>query len=454
MNGRGSGGRLAALGLHRKVLRSWALYDWANSAFATTIMAGVLPIYYVRVAAADLPGVTGTSYWGYTAAIALAIVALISPALGAIADYMGAKKRFLAALMVLGVLATAGLFFVREGDWKLASALYILGAIGFAGSIVFYASFLPHIASDEEMDRVAAGGWAVGYLGGGLLLVINAIMLTRPGFFGFADTAVASRWTFLTVAVWWAVFSIPLLRHVPEPVPALDTAERRAAGGAVVSGFRRLGQTFAEIRQYRDLLFFLVGFWFYSDGFGTIIKMGTAYGAELGFQSGALIGALVLVQFVGVPFTFAFGALAGRIGAKAGIQITLVGYTGISIFGYFMSQPWHFWVLAAGIGMIQGGAQALSRSLFASMIPRSKSSEFFGFYSVFEKFAGIMGPVVFGVAGQITGSSRFGILSLILFFVIGGLLLSRVDVAEGRRVARLEDAEHIPLTEPADTAAG
>lgn len=435
-----TGGFLRSLGLHRPELRAWAMYDWANSAFATTIMAAVLPIYYVQVAGRDLAGNVALAYWGYTTAIALLIIVVASPILGAVADYMGAKKKFLAAFMALGVVATAGLTFVGPGQWILASLLFVLGNVGFTGSIVFYASLLPHIASDAELDRVAAGGWAVGYVGGGLLLVINTAMLIRPDLFGLADQAAASRASFASVAVWWALFSIPLFRHVAEPPRRIELGAEALREGPLVVGFRRLRETFGEIRQYRQLVLFLAAFFFYSDGIGTIIKMATAYGSQLGLGTEALIGALLVVQFVGVPFTFAFGALAGRIGAKNGIMLALMVYSAISVFGYFVTEAWHFWVLAFAVGMVQGGAQSLSRGLFASMIPRAKSSEFFAFFSVFEKMAGILGPLVFGVASQVTGTGRIGILAVIVFFLGGMALLRRVDIDEGRAVARREDA--------------
>ena len=439
-------GFLRKLGLHRRELRSWAMYDWANSAFATTIMAAVLPIYYVQVAGSTLPSNVALSYWAYTAAFALAIIVLASPVLGAMADYLGAKKKFLAGFMLLGVGATLGLSFVRTGDWVLASFFYILGNIGFTGSIVFYASLLPHIASDSELDRVAAGGWAVGYVGGGLLLVINAAMIVQPAWFGLPDAGAASRAAFASVAVWWALFSIPLFRDVPEPPRRLEPEEEGLAANPVRVGFRRLAETVHEIRHYRQLVLFLAAFFFYSDGIGTIIKMATAYGSQIGLGTPELIGALLVVQFVGVPFTFAFGALADRIGARNGIMIALVVYSMISIFGYFVTEVWHFWVLAFAVGTVQGGAQALSRGLFASMIPRAKSSEFFAFFSVFEKMAGILGPLVFGIASQVTGTGRMGILAVIVFFLLGMTLLRRVDIHEGRRVARAEDAAMRPAS--------
>jgi UMF1 family MFS transporter len=342
--------------------------------------------------------------------------------------------------MLLGVAATLGLSFVGTGHWRLASALYILGNIGFTGSIVFYASLLPHIASDEEMDRVAAGGWAVGYVGGGLLLAVNAAMIVRPEWFGLPDQAAASRASFASVAVWWGLFSIPLFRHVAEPPRRIDPGEEAPGMGPLVAGFRRLRETARELGRYRQVVLFLAAFFFYSDGIGTIIKMATAYGSQIGLGTEALIGALLVVQIVGVPFTFAFGALADRIGTRNGIMLALAVYSGISVFGYFVTEAWHFWALALAVGMVQGGAQALSRGLFASMVPRARSSEFFSFYSVFEKMAGILGPVVFGIASQITGTGRVGILAVIVFFLLGMTLLRRVDVDEGRRVARAEDA--------------
>ncbi len=432
-------GWLGALGLHRKELRSWALYDWGNSAFATSIMGAILPIYYARVAAGHLPGNVATAYWGYTTAIGLALIALVAPVLGAAADYLGAKRRFLLTFMALGALATASLFFVTRGQWLLASGLFIVGNIGFAGANIFYDSLLPHIATDEEVDRVSSAGYALGYLGGGVLLAINLAMIMRPDLWGFADAGVATRVAFLSVALWWAGFTMPLLRHVGEPPRRLETGEPVRVN-PIRAGFRRLFETLGEIRQHKQLALLLLAVWFYMDGVGTIIKMASVYGTEIGISQNALIGAFVLVQFVGIPFTFAFGSLAGRIGARNGIYIALLVYAMIAGFAFFMSEAWHFWALAFAVSMVQGGAQALSRSLYSTMIPKAKSSEFFGFFSVFLKFAGIVGPLVVGLVSQLAGSGRYGILALIAFFLGGLVLLSRVDIEEGRRVARAEDA--------------
>ncbi len=435
---------LTALGLHRRVLRSWALYDWANSAFATTIMAVVLPIYYVRVAAATFAPNLGQAYWGYTTALGLLLITVVSPILGTMADYLGAKKRFLAAFMLLGAVSTGLLWFVRSGDWLLASLLFVGGNIGFTGSIVFYDSLLPHIADEQEIDRVSAGGWAVGYIGGGLLLAANAVMISKPALFGFADAGAASRASFVMVALWWALFTIPLLRDVPEPPRELEGDESPRIN-PFTAGFARLAETLREARNYPDLFKFLAAFWLYSDGLGTIVKMAAVYGTSLGIAESDLIGALLLTQFIGVPFTFLFGAISDRIGNRRAIYITLVGYTIISLAGYFLSEAWHFWVLAAAVGTVQGGAQSLSRSLYATMIPRHKSSEFFSFFGVFDKFSGIFGPLLFGLVSQITGSGRFGIVAIVVFFIAGIVILSRVDVDAGRAAARREDATLHPL---------
>ncbi|MBI4521976.1 MAG: MFS transporter [Gemmatimonadetes bacterium] len=436
---------LQALGLGRPELRAWAMYDWANSAFATTIMAAVLPIYFADVAAADLPQNLRTAYWGYTTSAALLITAVLAPVLGAMADYLGAKKRFLAGFAAIGILASACLYLVSRGEWLLAAILFVLGDIGFAGGNVFYESLLPHVAREHEVDRVSTAGYAMGYVGGGVLLAVNLFWILSPTSFGLSDAGHASRLAFLSVAIWWALFSIPVFRSVAEPAGRLEADETRRMNPLRV-GFTRVVETFREIRLYRHTFLFLIAFWFYNDGIGTIIKMATIYGREIGIGTNHLIGALLLVQFVGIPFTFAFGPLAARLGAKNGLYLTLCVYTGISVLGYFMTVGWHFWLLALAVGMVQGGSQALSRSIYASMIPRGRSSEFFGFYSVSSKFAGILGPALFALVAQLAGGSRLSILSLIVFFVGGMLLLTRVDVDEGRRIARAEDEKLRPAS--------
>ena len=429
---------LWSLGLQRRELRAWALYDWANSAFVTTMMAAVLPVYYHQVAAAGLPENLRTVYWGYTQTIGLLIIAVISPLLGAVADCLGAKKKFLGGFASLGVAGSALLYFAGEGAWAFASFAFILGHVGFGASEVFYESLLPHIARPGEVDRVSAGGYAVGYAGGGLLLAAQLAAIIFPASFGLADRAEASRVAFVSVAVWWALFTLPLLFWVREPRPRL--AANEAAGmGAIPAAWRRLRDLFRDVRRYRDLFLFLLAFWCYNDGISTIIKMAAIYGAEIGIGQTDLIGALLLVQFLGIPCTFVFGVMAGRMGPKNGIYICLWVYTGISVLGYFMTEAWQFWVLAAAVAMVQGGSQALSRSLFTSMVPAEKSAQFFGFYGISGKFGNIIGPFLFATVSHLAGASRLSILSLIVFFLGGMFLLSRVDVQAGRSAAEQDD---------------
>jgi UMF1 family MFS transporter len=433
---------LARLGLDRPELRAWAMYDWAASSMQTTIMVAVFPIYFVKVAGHGLAESGATQRLATVNTIALVVIALLSPVLGAVSDYGGTKKRFLAGFMFLGVAAVAGMWFVHTGDLTLASWLFVLSLIGVAGSFVFYEALLPHIARGAEIDRVSTAGYAMGYVGGGLLLALNLAWILKPGLFGLPSgpdldesaATLPTRLAFLSVAVWWLVFSIPLFRRVPEPAPRLEADEVRGAG-AVRVAFVRLAETFRELRGYRQAFLMLLAFLIYNDGIQTIIKMATAYGTELGIGQTALIGAILLVQFVGIPCSFLFGALATRIGAKPAVFLGLVAYTVISVLGYYMKTAAHFYVLAGLVGMVQGGTQALSRSLFASMIPPHKSGEFFGFFSVFEKFAGIFGPLIFAGTIAATGSSRNALLSVIAFFAVGGAILVMVDQEEGRREA-------------------
>jgi len=414
-----------------KTVNAWCMYDWANSAFATTILAAVFPVYYGTVAGATLPGNRATVYYGYTASLALLMVAVFAPILGAMADHSRAKKKFLFAFAAVGIIATGFLVGVGKGDWLPASGFFILGYVGFAGSIIFYESLLPHITSPENIDRVSAKGYAVGYLGGGLLLAMNLAWILKPKLFMLENAEAASRISFLSVSIWWAVFSIPLFRRVPEPGGTTPADPM----GSVRAGFKRLSQTLREIRRYRELTKFLIAFWLYSDGIGTVIKMAAIYGAEIGIGRSSLIGALLLVQFIGIPCTMAFAHLARRLGTKRAIFFAMGIYCLVAVGGYFMTKAWHFWALAALVATAQGGAQALSRSIFGRMVPKSKSAEFFGFYSVSSKVAGIFGPLLFAVVGQMTGTSRLSIVSLLVFFIAGGLVLSRVNVEEGIKAA-------------------
>lgn len=636
---------------YNRRIRAWTMYDWANSAFATTILAVVLPVYYSQVAGANLTSAsTATAYWSTGLSVSLFIVALISPLLGTISDVMRGKKRFLAVFFGMGVIATGLLVFVKTGDWLLASILFIVGRIGFTAANVFYDALLPHIAKKQDLDSVSARGFAMGYLGGGILLAINVVMIQYlPGNWG-------PRLSFLSVAIWWGVFAIPLFRRIPEPPAA--TAELQPGENVVGVSARRIWATLKDVRQYRELFKYLIAFLIYADGIGTIIGVAAIYGAELGFGSVELILALLLVQFVGIPFSLIFGklpspnqkhrpfflafilyniialplagvsaarmlppdivgavpepfaqtdiaagegvhtvdddrliytgvwadqiipaeelgteddakyqqtpnpgdnfefiyngqqvtivhsigpdhgvwllkiddneplridaynptfrygieqtieaqtsgehtlslvnadetnpeslgnlmsvtavnvsppsrssnllyilgliilvelfglllafllgrllfsSLVNKIDTKSSILLALLAYAVIAIWGYFLNSVVEFWFLAWMVAVVQGGSQALSRSLFSSMAPAAKSGEFFGLFGVMEKFSAIVGPLIFAYAATTFGHSRPAVLSIVAFFIIGGFLLLRVNVEEGRRVAREED---------------
>ncbi|MFP4198290.1 MAG: MFS transporter [Halanaerobium sp.] len=417
----------------KKTVYAWAMYDWANSAFATVILATVLPIFYKDVAGVNLPGNLATSYWGYTQTVAMVVIALISPILGAAADYSNSKKSFLKFFVFLGISGTALLFFVDEGNYLLASFFFIIANIGFSGGNVFYDGFLTDISDSDSIDYVSSLGYAAGYLGGGLLLAVNLLMISKPGLFGFSSATAATQISFVTVAVWWLIFSLPAFKYLPEPK---KSGEKIPLGKYTKMAFGRLKSTFIHIRKYRELWKFLLAFWLYNDGIGTIIRMATIYGREVGIGQSDLIGALLLTQFVGIPFALIFAKIAGKITAKKGIYLALIIYTGITFYGYFLDSALDFWILAGIVGMVQGGAQALSRSLYGAMVPESKSAEFFGFFGVSSKFAAIVGPTVFAYTGQLTGSSRNGIIAVASFFILGIIFLSRVDVEKGRLEAK------------------
>ena len=431
--------------LHKRAIRAWTMYDWANSAFATTIMASILPNYFGMFIATE----GSLSLWGYTVAIGSLIAAAISPILGSIADFRASKKVFMGFFVALGVAATALLFLVDQpGEWMLASILYILGTIGFAGSLVFYDALLPHIADPDEIDQVSARGYAMGYIGGGLLLLINVIMIfVGPRFLPNMDNTEAvklmMRLSLASVAVWWALFSIPIFRHVKEPVRKIEPGEENL--NVFTVGFQRFFKALKGISKFRDLFLFLLAFFVYANGIGTIITMAVAFGTDLGFGSTVLIGTLLLVQFVAAPFAILFGKLSKKLGIKRSITISLLVYTFIAIIGFFMTKEWHFILLGLFVATVQGGSQALSRSLVGQLMPKSKSAEFFGFYSVSEKFNTVIGPILFSVINQVTGNSRLAIISLVIFFIAGIVLLAKVNIERGIQTAQADDAKMIAV---------
>jgi UMF1 family MFS transporter len=425
---------LTRLGLHRPEIRAWAMYDLANSAFAATIITAIFPVYFTSVAGADLPPGEAIRLLARTTTVSFSVTALLAPFLGALADYAPIKKRMLGLFTAIGCVSAGCLALVARGDWLLAAVCFGIGNVGFTASLTFYDSLLPHIAREDEIDRVSTGGYALGYLGGGVLLAVNVAWILSPSTFGLRDAAQASRLSFVSVALWWFAFSLPLFRRVREPATRARAA--RSTVALLRASLVGVMRTTRELRRYRNALLLLIAFVIYADGIGTIQRLATSYGAELGIDQGALITAILLVQFAGIPFAFLFGLLAGRIGAKASIFVGLAVYVVLTISAYYMKTERDFYILALMVATVQGGTQALSRSLFASMIPKARSAEFFGFFSIFEKFGAILGPAVFEMTSRTSGSSRNAILSVVVFFIAGGLVLAFVKVKEGQEAVQ------------------
>jgi UMF1 family MFS transporter len=420
------------VGLRTREQQAWAWYDWANSVYFTTVITAVFPSFFATYAAKGLEPAQATARFGLITTASVATIAIVSPVLGAVADYSGVKKRFLAIFMAIGVASCAAMVLIGEGDVTLASALFFIGNIGVSGSLVFYDSLLPHVARPDETDRVSSAGYAMGYISGGVLLAINLAWILQPAMFGFGDTVAAIRASFVAVALWWAAFSIPLMRGVPEPaVPA-----SQGAGSAVGEAFSRLARTFREVRRYRHAFLLFIAMLLYQDGIQTVIRMASVYGAEAGIDQNAQIAAFVMVQFVGIPFAFLFGSMGARFGTKRCIFFAIGVYIVATAMAYFMTSVAMFFALAFLIATVLGGSQALSRALFARMVPHDRTSEFFGFYAVSERFATVFGPLLFTLSVMITGSSRSAILAIIGLFIAGAFVLSKVDEAEGVRAAQ------------------
>jgi UMF1 family MFS transporter len=418
----------------RKKVISWALYDWANSAFATTVIAGFFPIFFKQYWSVGSSPTESTFRLGAANSAASLVIVILAPVLGAIADSGGTKKRFLMFFALMGVVMTGALYFVTEGSWATAVLLYVMGLIGFSGGNIFYDSLLMHVAGPRKVDFVSALGFALGYLGGGILFAFNVFMTHRPELFGLASQGEAVRVSFVSVAVWWAVFSIPVYLFVKEP-PA--SSKSPATGWRAVSGgLRQLRDTFREVRQLRVVVMFLLGYWLYIDGVDTIVRMAVDYGLSLGFEAGGLITALLITQFIGFPSAIVFGKLGEKLGPKTGILIGLGVYVLVTVWAYFMTTVAEFYALAVAIGLVQGGVQSLSRSLYTRIIPANKSAEFFGFYNMLGKFAAVVGPVLMGWVGVVSGNPRIGIVSIIVLFLSGAALLYRVNEEEGIRTAR------------------
>jgi UMF1 family MFS transporter len=442
---------------NKKTIWGWALYDWANSAFATTVMAGFFPIFFKQFWSYGADVNVSTAQLGFGNSIASLIVALMAPILGAIADKGTAKKKFLVFFAYLGVLMTAALFLVQKGQWALAIFVYVMGLIGFSGANVFYDSLLPSIVGEKKIDYVSGLGFSMGYLGGGLLFLINVLMTLMPQKFGLPDATAAVRFSFLSVALWWGLFTLFTIFWVPEnKVASAD----KSGESIVAAGFRQFAGTFKKIRHLRVVFLFLLAYWFYIDGVDTIIRMAVDYGLSLGFESNDLIVALLLVQFVGFPAALVFGKLGERWSVRKSIYLAIAIYMGVTVWGTMMTQKMEFYVLATVIGLVQGGIQALSRSYYSRLIPKNKAAEYYGFYNMLGKFAVILGPVLMGLVGltarrilmppsptpeQVIAvgqlASRWGIASILILFIVGAILFYFVDEEKGRQQAELLAAD-------------
>ncbi len=408
---------------------AWAFYDWANSAYATIVMTAFFPIIF------------GT-YWytqenttpplGFANAVAGLVIVILAPVLGAVADRGGLKKHFLLAFLCVGATSVIALTFIGQDNWLLALTIYVLSFIGFAGANVFYDAMLVDVSSREKLDMTSALGYAFGYIGGGLALLV-CVIYASPEKFGIAKTTPLSDLTyvFLFAGVWWIIFAAPMFLSVKET----HVNKSLPIGVAIKQGFQQLAHTFREIRRLKVIVTFLLAYWFYIDGVDTIILMAGDYGRNIGFARGDLIMAFLVTQFVAFPAAIIYGKIGEKIGAKSAILIAIVIYIGITIYGSMMTQPRDFYILAIIVGLVMGGIQSLSRSLYARLIPANRSAEFFGFYNMLGKFAAILGPLLMGLTSYFTGSPRWAILSVIIFFVIGGILLSRVNVDEGISMA-------------------
>ncbi len=413
--------------------KAWCMYDWANSAFVTTIVAAVLPAFFAGVVCGpdpvtvDLFGRTfssgSQSLWGYSMALAALIVALGAPVFGAAADAGGKRKLFLGVMTGLGILASALLFFSGPGRVTFTLAAVILGQLGFAGANVFYNSLLINTTPPERRDRVSSRGFAMGYLGGGILLAINLLMIKKPFLLGIPEGDTAVRLSFLTVALWWGIFSIPLFRKVPQgSVPTGVSFQN-----SLRKGLKTLAVTFRNLKKHKNALRFLIAFLLYNDGVQTVILMATVFGkAELGLDTADLIGALLLTQFIGVPGSLVYGWFAARVGSKRSLLAGIAGYIAVVIYAWRMTDSWQFWVVAGVVGLLQGGIQAISRSFYSKLIPAAQSAEYFGFFSISSRFASILGPLIFAVIGDLTGSTRNSILAISVLFIAGGITLLSV----------------------------
>ena len=400
----------------------WAFYDWANSGFATTVMAGFFPIFFKSFWAGDLEAAESTFVIGSVNSLIGLLIAISAPILGAIADVGKTKKKFLFIFAALGIIATGYLFFIPESSWKLAVLFYGLGVIGFSGGNIFYDALIVSVSSPNERNRTSSLGFSLGYLGGGLLFLLNVAMYLYPQWFGLSGPADAVLWSFMSVAIWWFIFSMPLLLYVEE---TSDLVEKEN-NNIVSTAFTNLLSTAKSVRNYKKVVIFLFAYFLYMDGVDTIIRMATSYGSDIGLSASSMISALLLTQFVGFPATLVFGFYADKFGYKESLTFAIIVYIGVVLFSSQMDTATEFFIVAGIIGLVQGGVQAISRSYFSNLIPQDKAAEFFGFYNFIGKSSVFLGPFMVSGIALLTGSPSIGILSLLILFIPGLILLWKV----------------------------
>lgn len=414
--------------------KSWVFYDWANSAYSMTVTSTILPLYFKSAAeSAGVAESTSTAYWGYANSLGTLLLVLLAPVLGTIADYRGYKKKFFTFFYLLGVIFTASLALVPTRYWLILLAVYILTSIGFSGANIFYDAFLVDVTEDERMNRVSTSGFAWGYIGSTIPFIIcmAVVLLAQKKILPISATA-ASQISFLITAVWWGIFTLPLLKNVKQ-IFGLEPEKR-----FIVNSFKRIGRTIKNIRKHETAFMFLLAYFFYIDGVDTIITMATSYGSDLGIGTTILLIVLLVTQFVAFPCTILYGRLADRFGTKKLIGVGIITYVIICIYAIFLKTTLDFWILAMLVGTAQGGIQALSRSYFSKIIPKENANEFFGFYDIFGKFAAVIGPSLMGITAQLTGNTGYGVFSVIILFIIGGLVFMKVPAekrAEEERAA-------------------
>ena len=404
---------------YTKEEKGWIFYDWANSAFSAIVAAIILPIFFKSMAQlGGVSDVNATAYWGYATSFGTLICALLAPFLGTLGDFRGMKKRLFTAFMLLGVVSTFLLSMTE--NWKLLLALYILGTLGFNGSCIYYDSFLPDVTDESRMDQVSSLGYGLGYIGGSTIPLVISLLLIQFGDKIGIPTVTATKFSFALTAIWWLVFTIPMLLHVQQK-HAIEPEKR-----IVAHTLRNVASTFKKLLSYKSVLLFMIAYFFYIDGVGTIIHMATVFGASCGLDSMDMMVILLVVQIVAFPFAILYGKLSGRFGSRKMILFGIATYIVVCAVGFNLQKMSDFLILAVLVGTAQGGIQALSRSFFGKLVPPENASEFFGFFDVFGKFSAVIGPALFGLVAQLTGVTNCGALAVMGMFIVGGVVLMLV----------------------------